>query len=118
MMFPHMQPSFTEPSLLITAFAGLKTLGSEGRGPLAGNGLSAIRLAYADSDENNGEHPEQSAKHRLKNQKSEFWEDIHEALTGFMIFLILTHVGGVVVSSWAHKENLILSMITGKKRIK
>jgi len=102
-------------SLLITAFAGLKTLGSEGRGPLANKGISMVRPAFADEDE----HDEDSANRgsRQKEQQSEFWEDIHEAMTSFIIFLVIVHVCGVIVSSWVHKENLILGMMTGKKII-
>ena len=52
----------------------------------------------------------------MKSVKDEFWEEIHEAMTGFMIFLIAVHLAGVIVSSWVHKENLILAMINGKKK--
>jgi len=100
-------------SLLITTFTGLKALGSEGRGPLANNGASIVRSATAD-DEHHADS-EGGDGHRRKKQKSEFWEDIHEAMTDFVIFLAVVHVAGVIVSSWAHKENLILGMITGRK---
>ena len=95
-------------SLLFTAFTGLMTLGSEGKGPLASTDYSTVRLAYADSDEHGDEH-------RSNSHKNDFWKEIHEAMTGFMIFLITIHIVGVVVSSWIHKENLILGMITGRK---
>ena len=103
-------------SLLITAFAGLKTIGSEGRGPLANKDISIVQPAFADEDE----HDEGLAKkgsRRQKEQKSEFWEEIHEGMTGFIIFLVIVHVGGVIASNWVHKENLILGMITGRKVI-
>jgi len=105
-------------SLLVTAFTGLKTLGSEGQGPLANTGNSIFRFAYADEDEDNEEEDDQtySDGHRQKKQKGEFWEDIHESMTSFMIFLVIVHVGGVIISSWIHKENLILGMITGRKK--
>jgi uncharacterized membrane protein YbjE (DUF340 family) len=32
-----------------------------------------------------------------------------------MLFIVIIHVAGVVVSSWLHHENLIRSMVTGKK---
>jgi len=103
-------------SLLITAFTGLKTLGTEGRGPLANKHISIVRPAFADEDE----HDKGSANignRRQKEQKSEFWKDLHEGMTGFIIFLVIVHFGGVIVSSWVHKENLILGMITGRKII-
>jgi len=30
--------------------------------------------------------------------------------------MVVIHLAGVVVSSWLHRENLVLSMITGWKR--
>ena len=38
-------------------------------------------------------------------------------MTGLVIFLIIVHICGVVVSSWLHRENLILAMLTGKKNV-
>ncbi len=42
---------------------------------------------------------------------------LHEFLTNTMLLLILLHLIGVFVSSRIHRENLVLAMITGKKRI-
>jgi len=108
-------------SLLVTAFTGLKTLGSEGQGPLANTVDSVFQFAYANDDEHDDdEHGDDDSPyrdgHRQKKQKDEFWEDIHESMTSFMIFLVIVHVGGVIISSWIHKENLILGMITGRKK--
>jgi len=33
-----------------------------------------------------------------------------------MIIIVSLHVGGVIVSSWIHRENLIVGMITGMKK--
>ncbi len=41
--------------------------------------------------------------------------EIHEAASGFMLGVIGVHVAGVVVASWLHKENLVGSMINGRK---
>lgn len=38
-------------TLAVTGFTGLKTLGSRGQGPLADEGISMVRPAYADQDE-------------------------------------------------------------------
>lgn len=105
-------------SLLVTAFTGLKTLGSRGQGPLADEGISIVRLTYADEDkhDDNDDHQTYRKGHKEKNPKYEFWKEIHESMTGFMIFLIIVHISGVIVSSWVHKENLILAMITGRKK--
>jgi cytochrome b len=95
-------------SLLVTTFTGLMTLGSEGKGPFADTGTSVTQLAHADSDKHGDED-------RPHSHAGGVWKEIHEAMTGFIIFLVVVHVAGVIVSSWVHKENLILGMITGRK---
>ena len=105
-------------TLLVTAFTGLKALGSDGQRHLATTDSSIFRLAYADDDEHDDgdDDPTYRDGHRHKKHKDESWEDIHEAMTSFMIFLVIAHVGGVIVSSWIHKENLLVGMITGIKK--
>ena len=46
----------------------------------------------------------------------EWVEDIHEILVNGTLVLIALHVVGIVVASFEHKENLVKSMITGRKR--
>jgi len=50
-----------------------------------------------------------------------FWganwlEDSHEILSELTLLLVGLHVVGVVVSSIAHRENLVVAMVTGRKR--
>ena len=50
-----------------------------------------------------------------------FWgaqwvEDLHEALVYATLGLIVLHVAGVISASITHRENLVMSMITGRKR--
>jgi cytochrome b len=50
-----------------------------------------------------------------------FWgadwlEDLHKGLVYATLGLIALHVAGVLVSSFAHRENLVKAMITGRKR--
>lgn len=42
-------------------------------------------------------------------------EEVHEAAANTMLAIIGIHVAGVFVSSWMHKENLVRSMISGRK---
>jgi cytochrome b len=42
-------------------------------------------------------------------------EDTHEAAANLMLAVIGLHVGGVVLSSWLHRENLALAMLSGRK---
>lgn len=95
--------------LLAVTITGVKVYGLEGHGPLASSeGVSILAVARADGDE--GEN-EQAGE----NESEEFWEEIHEAASYFMLALIGLHILGVIVSSRLHKENLVKAMITGNK---
>jgi cytochrome b len=47
-----------------------------------------------------------------------FWKEIHELFVGIVIFLAVVHFCGVIASSYVHKENLIMSMFTGNRKVK
>jgi cytochrome b len=40
---------------------------------------------------------------------------VHEALAWLLVGLIALHVGGVLLTSWQHRENLVKAMVTGDK---
>jgi cytochrome b len=46
----------------------------------------------------------------------EWLEEVHEALASGMLAVAALHVAGVVVSSLAHRENLVRAMFTGFKQ--
>lgn len=77
---------------------------------------------HGDSHENT-QHNEINGKqegnrmHPASTPQARFWKEIHETLVGITLFLIGLHFCGVLASSYLHRENLILSMITGKKKI-
>lgn len=46
----------------------------------------------------------------------EWLEEVHEALATGMLTVVAVHVAGVIVSSLAHRENLVRAMLSGFKR--
>ena len=47
----------------------------------------------------------------------EWVEEAHELLSNILLVLVGLHVAGVILASLRHRENLVKSMINGRKRI-
>ncbi|MBU0909282.1 MAG: cytochrome b/b6 domain-containing protein [Proteobacteria bacterium] len=113
---------------IIICLSGYAAYATKGNNPLLGfsNKFSIVENAYADGDEKE-EYEDEEDKHdgREMNNKGEkeddeadsLWSDIHEMAAQFMLVLIFLHIAGVTVSSIMHRENLLQSMITGKKDV-
>jgi len=87
---------------LATVWTGLELYAvEEGKGPLAyATPVIAQALAAGETSLGGGE----------------FWEEVHEILANLTLLLVLLHIGGVVLASIVHRENLVRAMFTGRKR--
>jgi cytochrome b len=48
----------------------------------------------------------------------ESWlEALHEGIANTLIAAVVLHVCGALLESWRHRENLVRSMVTGRKRL-
>jgi len=126
-------------SLSLTVFSGLKHYGEEGHGPLAVQGrLMPAQLASIAEDVNSEVHemagagPETATDGHARRievlahgeedgdelghgDEDEVWKEVHEFFANLTLALVLLHLGGVILSSRKHKENLARAMVTGYK---
>lgn len=92
----------------------------EGKGPLAilsapppsAQEPDSIKEKEAATRDHDGEWDDEG-EHQ---DGEELWEEVHEILVNFMLLLIILHIVGVLLSSRAHRESLVRSMLTGYKR--
>jgi cytochrome b len=106
-------------SLAITTTLGMLYYGAdEKKGPLAGVFAeqsitlpAVISSARADDDEGGA----QGHKHK-HNKKYKPIKELHEFFGNFTLFLVIIHLGGVIVESVFHKESLVKAMLSGRKR--
>lgn len=105
--------------LVLAVATGLLAYGAEKKGPLAplfAADAPAIVLmvpaARADDDDSNDRN-ERSGR---RKREDSFWEEVHEVFANLTLLLVLLHIGGVVLASLVHRENLARAMITGRKR--
>ena len=87
---------------LATVWTGMEQYAAEeGKGPLAWE-ATVIAPALADGDDG-------------EDREREEGEGLHEPLAHLTFLLVLFHIGGVILASIIHKENLSRAMVTGRK---
>jgi cytochrome b len=75
----------------------------------SGEGLSLLNAAKADEDR--GDKGRKGEK-----RKTSAWRGIHEIFANLTMALVIAHIGGVLLASVVHRENLVRAMIAGRKR--
>ncbi len=114
---------------LVICLSGYAAYATKELKPITGldAGLSRSGSAHADDDEKEElENDEGERRHKAESDGEEdnddgeddsVWGDIHEISAQCMLFLIFVHIMGVAVSSVRHNENLVMAMLTGKKKL-
>ena len=127
-------------TLLCVAFTGIKTEEGERAEHASinkGSGFSITSVAYADDDNFKRGHDDDDddddevygdrgkrlvpaggfmgTKGKGAGASHEMWEEAHEIFAGLLLVLIVIHVAAVFMTWFVYKENLIKSMITGRK---
>jgi cytochrome b len=100
-----------------TVITGVMAYGEKGKGPLAGETSTIAMLASANPAyaEENTSSVGVAERERPEGEES-FVGELHGALANITLALVLLHVLGVGVASYAHRENLVAAMVTGRKR--
>ncbi len=108
--------------LLAITYTGLVTYAVRNNaGPLAGivtadaaapAGPSQVFIASARADD----EATSAQRAARRNRPGRNWREAHELLANLVLVLVGLHIAGVLWSSFAHHENLVRAMVTGRKR--
>jgi cytochrome b len=95
--------------LAATVATGLIAYGEEGKGPLA-------VVMVTDANANGNEAGHRALAEKRGEQGESTIGELHGLMASITMAFVVAHIFGVVVASVVHKENLVLAMITGRKR--
>lgn len=73
----------------------------------------AVSVPEAALDE---DREEQEGEADAFEAREGYWEEVHELFVNLTLLFVIVHVGGVLLASFVHKENLVGAMLTGRKR--
>jgi cytochrome b len=95
--------------LAATVGTGLMAYGEQSKGPLAASSVTDTNA--------NGNKAEHRARAEGGGERTESAiGDLHGVLANITVALVVLHILGVALASIVHRENLVLAMITGRKR--
>jgi cytochrome b len=95
--------------LTATVATGLIAYGEEGKGPLAA-------VLVTDANANSSEAGHRGLAEARGERTESTIDELHGLIANITVALLVAHIFGVAVASFVHKENLVLAMITGRKR--
>ena len=95
--------------LAATVATGARSVWRGGQGPLAAVPLS-------DAKANGKEAGHRVVAERRGEETESAVGELHSLFANVTVALVMAHIFGVAVASVVHKENLVLAMITGRKR--
>ena len=93
-----------------TVATGIVAYGERGKGPLAAEGAVVATVAHAAENKDGG------GEAQAGEGKKSIIGELHGALANVTLALVVLHVLGVGLASYAHRENLVVAMVSGKKR--
>ena len=95
--------------LAATVATGLISYGEEGKGPLA-------VVMMTDTNANGNEAGHRAPAEKRGGETESTIDELHGLMANITVALVVAHIFGVAVASFVHKENLVLAMMTGRKR--
>jgi cytochrome b len=95
--------------LAATVATGIVAHGEQGKGPLAA-------AQVTDTTNATGSEAQRTPIEAGGERGESVIAEVHDLLADIAMALVVTHILGVALASFVHRENLVLAMISGRKR--